>query len=55
MVVKIVQEIDLSVKMVEEAASKPKSLVEETDGANDGRGEEILKPLQTRIGNWYAK
>ena len=55
MVVQIVEQIDLPVKMIEEAAGETKSLVEDANGTNNGGSEKIFEPLKARISNRYPE
>jgi hypothetical protein len=54
-VVQIVQKIDTSVELVEEATSNTKTLVQETKRPNNRRAKDVLKPLQTWVSNWDTK
>jgi hypothetical protein len=54
-VIQIVQKIDTSVKLVEEATSNTETLVQETKRPNNGRAKDVLEPLETRVGDGYTK
>lgn len=55
MVVKIVEKIDLSIKVVKKGACNAETAVQESDWSNYGRTEDILKPLEARICNRHAQ
>ena len=54
-VVEVVEEIDLAVELVEEAAGEAEALVEEADGGDDGRAEDVLEPGEARVGDGDAE
>ena len=53
-VVQVIEEVDLTVEVVEEAASQAESFVQQANGSNDGRGEKILQPDETGVGDRHT-
>lgn len=49
-VVKVIEEIDLAVKVVEEAGGDAETFIEKSDGSYDGGVEDIFEPCQAWIG-----
>lgn len=51
MVVEVIEEIDLAIEVIEEAACDAEAFVEKTNWPYDGGVEDIFQPSQARIGD----
>ena len=54
-IVQVIQQIDLTVKVVEKASCKPETFIQETERTNDGRLQDVFQPLKTRICDRHTK
>lgn len=50
-VVQVVQQIDLAVELVEQTTREAEALVQQTDGGDEWRAEDVLQPCQTGVGD----
>ena len=51
-VVQVVEEVRLAVEFVEEAACDAETFIEEANGADERRSEDLFEPGEAWVGDW---